>query len=172
MSETIVLPKKRRAKKSSSGKYRIRARIDHKECTLDVEDYGTFAQMYKKYGDKCVYFCADVLNELGEFSHRLDTDMDDNNRLESSLDSYGRHRAWIQPGLYMSGKKVILVRDAAGLLGVALIGYAADIIDDDRHRRLHRMNTPHRHLDGNLKHRAGEHHGTWRTRKDGRRYRR
>ncbi len=172
MSETIQIEQSHRKNRSKKPKYRIRARIVHKDCYVETEDYGTFNQMYKKYGQRgFIYFCADVQDERGQFSYRLDSDIDAGHTLKS-LKSYGRHRAWIQPRLRLNGKRVILVKEAAGLLGVAVIATAAHIIDHDEHRRLHRKGIEHEHQDNNLSHKSGEHVETkWRTRRDGRRYR-
>jgi hypothetical protein len=173
VSVTIQEQKPQHQRRERKKKYRIKARIEHRDCIVETEDYGSFTEMYKKYGQReFIYFCADVKDETGQFSYRLDSDEDTGHTL-NSLENYGRHKAWIQPRLRINGKRVILVKDAAGLLGVAVVSTAVHIYDEPEHRRLHRRGIEHKHLDNNLKHRPGEHGtATWRTRRDGRRYRR
>jgi hypothetical protein len=59
------------------------------------------------------------------------------------------------------------------LVGVVGIGTAFDTLDHPKHRELHRKGIKHKHYDNNLSHKPGEHgHEHWKTRRDGRKYRR
>jgi hypothetical protein len=184
----VEIQKQRRRRQQRNGMKKTRTQWKDAWTMEEVEDYGTFREMFAKYGTKkFIYFCAQVPPGIDEdtgatVGYRLDGDEaafafiganTDKSRTEWSLERYGRHKAWVSNMKRVDGKRVILVANAAGLLGILLVAEAADIIDEPAHHQLHRKGIPHRHLDSNLRHHSGEHHGTsWRTRKDGRRYRR
>lgn len=124
MSVTIQKQRKKRSRK-----YKTKTQWKHDWKTEEVDDYGTFEEMYRKYGDKFQYWCAEVGVWYNSAYHtwegyRLDGDqtvsyrMVDGkmknvmNRTQWNMSRYRNHKAWISNDLVVEGKRVILVANA------------------------------------------------------------
>ncbi len=182
---------RRRRRRDSKGKYRIHVRYEgHHWKEIETEDYGSFSGMFKKYKGKYQFWCGDSPpNNNGLEGYRLDSDISPEHEA-STLKRYGRHKCWIDPTYRVDGRKVCLVYNAslggqAGIFGAVgtVIGLAVAIslISEAQHKRWHDEGVAHTHhgrtRDGKLKvrrkkGRAKSRPGSFRTRRDGRKYRR
>jgi len=101
--------RERRRRQPPKKKYTIVARYrytTHKR--IQTEDTGTFRQLWAKYKDTATFWCADI-PPVDEKGNRDDEGFRLN---EDSLKPYGNHKAWIEEGLLIDGKPVILVFNA------------------------------------------------------------
>jgi hypothetical protein len=93
-------------------KIRVRYKYHYFE-KIETSDYGSFSEMYAKYGSKYTYWCADLPPEYdrdnGAIGYRLDGDA---RHIEATLKKYGKHKAWIDSRFKFEGKDVILVHNA------------------------------------------------------------
>ena len=114
--ETIQVQSKRRKRR--------RGRRVPKERTIRVRycyhirkditplDWGSFSEMYEKYGDRFTYWCGDLppIEHEGTWTgYRLDGDA---THIKATLKRYGKHKAWIDTSFKYQGKAVILVYNA------------------------------------------------------------
>lgn len=112
MSEQVTRTRRKRKVKTA---YWTLTRINHKNGYKFVEDFGKLYKMYKKYGDAFKYFCADVLNEAGEYTYRLDEFDHSIYGLKPRwrMKAYRNHKAWIDAEASIKmGYPVILVSRA------------------------------------------------------------
>lgn len=72
---------------------------------------GTFAELWKKYGKKYEFYCADIPPELEWWTNRY---KQVGYKLGAfHLDAYGKHKAWLDYNYTVKGKPVILVYNAS-----------------------------------------------------------
>lgn len=101
--------RRRAERKAQPKKHRIFARYNHDILKfIETEDYGSFREMWAKYKDTHEFYCADIPPHKN-----LETGAWEGFRLSSgNLRDYGSHKAWIEPGMTLEGKPVILVFNA------------------------------------------------------------